>query len=462
MDSQSKVMTVSYGTFSCTLEGFDDPFTTMQLVAEYFRKLAAEDRYFGGEPIQPDADTLHRIARDANPNKVDAEVSENSIVLRQATIVDAPPVAPAIKEPEPEAFPVFASRRSAPRKVTPVKPAPVADKPKDSFVEPTQFSSRRGALEPGAQEPEKPAAEMLRDDDPVEETLATPITADVKDAVEKIAAAMAEDIAAEPTRVKRAPEKRPETDIQQEEEALERLLETTNSKLSTPSHARRSNALERLKAAVAATEAERHLRGGTKTSRPKVQDLSVDPEKFRSEMRAVRSSHEENMKISRPVLNREAGSRRRGSVATLILASDQQVAPADAPAEGLKKKPDGDVTTENTRQKPSLEIVRPKPERPAQPVGFAAFATKSGASTLHQLLEASAAYLAIVEDQPRFSHERLIANLDGYLQENDVSPEATSRSLNRLLRDGRILRVKADRYTLSKSARHGYQAKIAS
>jgi len=599
MEVSNRVLTVSYGTFSCSLEGFDDPLSVLQKVTEYFQKLSSEDRYFGSEPQVPDTSKIHRIAEAANPNKIEAKVHDNGVVLRQksgadpadldltpAAVVSAAEVEPANSNKgdgsgkkkkkkrrhknrnkgQPVTPGVFRSRRhdaledSAPEQTDDASQVSVEETlakikqtvesaedeidrdaadnavstlrlttesldpaPQDEAIASTEPSetddvaadesepvtgdeitadagpgtqeiapvdevvavqanseivedgSGEANSMPSPQEDEQPEEDPdlqevaaantphlgpheLRQQQKQQSSLSADDEAELAEALESVQADDAEVESRRENRRKRSEALRSTSDLDREDEALDRLLETTNSQMDGPERQRRSNALDQLKAAVVATEAEKTL-SGTDISGDLAEESRDD-----DELAAYREDLQRAQRKSRRMARKAAQNTGSAPVAAptpLILVSEQRI---DEPENEEQPKIAAELhevteTEGNLALKPEPHTHDESPENgiPAsafrESSSFREFADQIGAVNLQDMLEAAAAYTSIVEGRPRFSRAQVMSKLAKVSTADAFSKEAGLRSFGKLLREGKILRVQDGQFAISKSSR---------
>ncbi len=238
-----------------------------------------------------------------------------------------------------------------------------------------------------------------------------------------------------------------------EDEALDRLLQTTQTKMDRPEQARRLNALEQLKAAVAATEAEKKLRDLGPDA--EVDDDTTDLDTYREDLRRAQNKARLGGLTGTP----------QPAPTPLILVSEQRIDEQPAALGAEPQEPQREVaeTHGNLALKPEPELENLDNEAgeiqgiPAdafsEATNFADFAERIGAFELQDLLEASAAYTSIVEGKSRFSRAQIMSKITKIDSNGAFTKEAGLRSFGRLLREGKILRVQDGQFAISKASR---------
>ncbi len=82
MDENNQILDVTYGNFSCRLEGFEDSVEIMKTVVSFFHDLAGHNRFMDVAPQAPDMSTLARLTEDQAGVAVEVEGDGNHVSLR--------------------------------------------------------------------------------------------------------------------------------------------------------------------------------------------------------------------------------------------------------------------------------------------------------------------------------------------------------------------------------------------
>ncbi|MCC1493588.1 hypothetical protein [Cognatishimia sp. F0-27] len=216
------------------------------------------------------------------------------------------------------------------------------------------------------------------------------------------------------------------TESSVEENDASRLMAQTDSALEEPEGNRRRSAIAHLRAAVAATRADKQLmrkdeQGATEAYR---RDLETVVRPRRPQTAAIRSERPEQPGTPRP--------------APLTLVAEQRVAQPAADTTAAPVRPRRVSLAEETGAALSTDAHG----------GFVAYAEDVGARDLPELLEAAAAYMSYVEERPQFSRPQLMT-IVRQAEGGESSREDRLRSFGKLLREGKIEKTSGGRFTAS-------------
>ncbi|MEQ6202615.1 hypothetical protein ABMC88_06125 [Sulfitobacter sp. HNIBRBA2951] len=220
------------------------------------------------------------------------------------------------------------------------------------------------------------------------------------------------------------------------DDSFSRLMEETEQQMEEPEGSNRRDAFAHLRAAVAAKKADEAV-GAT-------DDAIESDEPYRDDLASVvrprRPASSERTRTERPSEPRPA---------PLKLVAEQRI-----------------DTTEPRRVTPVrprrvAAAAAPEAEMPEVEGSFADFASDVGATELPDLLEAAAAYLSFVEGHAEFSRPQLMTKVRQVEKEN-FTREDGLRSFGKLLREGKIEKLRGGRFQASEQIGFKPDARAAS
>jgi hypothetical protein len=254
------------------------------------------------------------------------------------------------------------------------------------------------------------------------------------------------------------PDSRRSFDGPSADEALNRLMKQTDNEMEGSETKRRQSAIQHLKAAVAATVADRKVTGEKAGETETVSRLA----RYRNDLAmAVKAA-----------LPGGRGATAGERPAPLVLVSEQRIdrpRPTSTPSASAAPSPirPRRVTSAGFGMAAATDLDLSDDEEDGDDLsnvfgdskGFAEFVEKIGASSFEQILEASAAYLAGVEGRPHFSRPQLMRHLTEVIPQGTFQREDGLRSFGTLLRDGRIAKVRRGQFMLSEDSTYLAEAR---
>jgi hypothetical protein len=207
---------------------------------------------------------------------------------------------------------------------------------------------------------------------------------------------------------------------------VDRLLARSEGALQDDTTQRRQSALSHLKAAVAATLADRL---GSRHADQDVPGPDTD-RSYRADLAALVAS--ETASASEPG---------ESNIAPLVLRPQARIDADGAPGVVRPRR----ITRSELNAQDSTR---------AQDSGFAEYADAVGATELQDLLEAAAAYLSTVEGKTHFSRPEVMHMVMRHDSDHAFSREASLRSFGDLLRNGTIAKIDRGQFVISTESRY--------